>query len=93
MVLNVFDALKKIMCPDCKVVCNQICLKRPTLLRVQKLIHTILISDKNRIKNTLRHINFEKVIEEMKKEPEKHKMLLLSLVTAIIDNKVGVDKK
>jgi len=89
--LNVFNELKKILCPDCKLIqCSNKCLDYQKLMRVQKLLHTIMMSDRNRIKKTLGHINFEKVLKEMKDNPKKHKQLLLSLIIAIIDGKVGV---
>lgn len=93
MVLNVFNALRKIICPDCKLVCTKVCLKRLTLLRLQKLIYTVLMTDKNRIKKNLKCINFKKVMDEIEAEPDKHKGLLLTLINAIVDGKVGVDKK
>jgi len=86
--IKIIDEIKKITCPDCKLLmCSEVCLRRTQIMSLQKLLYKIMMGDRARIKRTLARIDTDQLLEQITKEPDTLKMFVATLL-AVVDDKM-----
>jgi hypothetical protein len=89
MVFNVFAHIQEIICPECKIKqCSHTCLHYTKMRKLQKLLFTVIMIERSRIKKLMASIDLDKIVEDIQKQPEKNSKLLGQLLNIIVDGKM-----